>query len=174
MPRILMTRAPLRLPLGGGGTDLPWYYQEHGGHLVAAALNLYVYITLNQRWDHLVMVKYGREVEVVESVDEIRHDRFRECMKWAGVTSGVEMNVISDAPMNSGLGGSGAFTVALLLLLRTFRRGVPDITPEALAEQAFHIETEILGEAAGKQDQYMAAFGGITALTFDHAGCVDV
>jgi D-glycero-alpha-D-manno-heptose-7-phosphate kinase len=174
MPRILMTRAPLRLPLGGGGTDLPWYYQEHGGHLVAAALNLYVYITLNQRWDHRIMVKYGREAEVADSVDEIRHDRFRECMKWAGVTAGVEMNVISDAPGNSGLGSSGAFTVALLLLLRTFKHGVPNITPKELAEEAFRIETEVVGDTAGKQDQYMAAFGGVTALNFDRRGGVGV
>ncbi len=166
---MIITRAPLRLPLGGGGTDLPAFYSRYGGHLVSATINKYVYILVNPRFEDSIRVSYSK-TEIVDTVDEIEHPIVREAMRLVGVGRGVEIISVADMPANTGLGSSGSFTVALLHALHTFRR--EHLPPQELAEEAFHIEAEILGEPLGKQDQYIAALGGICAMEIDRQGQV--
>ena len=166
---MIITRAPLRLPLGGGGTDLPTYYSRYGGYLVSAAIDKYVYILVNPRFEDSIRVSYSK-TEIVDTVDEIEHPIVREAMRLVGVGRGLEIISVADLPANTGLGSSGSFTVALLHALHTFRR--EHLPPQELAEEAFHIEAEILGEPLGKQDQYIAALGGICAMEIDRQGQV--
>lgn len=168
---MIITRAPLRLPLGGGGTDLPTYYSRYGGYLVSAAIDKYVYILVNPRFEDSIRVSYSK-TEIVDTVDDIEHPIVREAMRLVGVGRGLEIISVADLPANTGLGSSGSFTVALLHALHTFRR--EHLPPQDLAEEAFHIEAEILGEPLGKQDQYIAALGGICAMEIDRQGQVHV
>jgi D-glycero-alpha-D-manno-heptose-7-phosphate kinase len=158
---MIITRSPLRISLGGGGTDLPSYYQEHGGFLVAAAIDKYVYITQHRTFQEEIIIKYSK-LERVHSIDEIEHPIIREALKLTGVT---------DPHLELTLGSSGSFTTALLKSLHTHKKSI--ISPAELAEQACDIEITKLGEPIGKQDQYIAAVGGITAFTFHPDGRVE-
>ena len=157
---MIITRSPLRVSLGGGGTDLPSYYREHGGFLVAAAIDKYVYITQHRTFQEEIIVKYSK-LERVASVDQIEHPIIREALKLTGVTDPhLELTSMADIPGGTGLGSSGSFTTALLRALHAYRKNL--VSPAELAEQACDIELNRLGEPIGKQDQYIAAIGGIT------------
>lgn len=168
---MIITRSPLRVSLGGGGTDLPSYYREHGGFLVAAAIDKYVYITLHHTFRQEIILKYSK-LEKVQSVDEIEHPIMREAFKLMDYRQpSVELTSMADIPAGTGLGSSGSFTTALLKALHATNKSL--ITPAHLAEQACDIELNRLGEPIGKQDQYIAAIGGITAFTFHPDGRVE-
>jgi len=150
--------------LGGGGTDLPSYYCEHGGFLIAAAIDKYVFITLHKTFVDDLIIKYSK-LERVRSVEDVQHPIIREAFKFVGVdASYLEVASMADIPSGTGLGSSGSFTTALLKALHTYKKHL--IHPEVLAEQACHIEIDKLQEPIGKQDQYIAAYGGITCFNF--------
>ena len=161
---MIITRSPLRISLGGGGTDLPSYYREHSGFLVAAAIDKYVYITLHQTFVPELIIKYSK-LERVLTVDEVEHPIIREALRMVGIeTPSLEITSMADIPAGTGLGSSGSFTTALLKAFHAHKKNL--VHPAELAEQACQIELEKLGAPIGKQDQYIAAFGGITCLTF--------
>jgi D-glycero-alpha-D-manno-heptose-7-phosphate kinase len=161
---MIITRSPLRISLGGGGTDLPSYYRKHSGFLIAAAIDKYVYITLHQTFVEDLIVKYSK-IERVPSSAEIQHPIIREALQLLGIDgSYLELTSMADIPAGTGLGSSGSFTTALLKALHTYKKNL--IHPRELAEQACHIEIDRLGEPVGKQDQYIAAYGGITCFQF--------
>jgi D-glycero-alpha-D-manno-heptose-7-phosphate kinase len=154
----------LRISLGGGGTDLPSYYRKHGGFVLSAAINRYVYITINEAFRPRIILKYSK-LEDVERWEEIQHPIIREALKLTGIMGPyLEIVSLSDIPAGTGLGSSGSFTTALLRALHTMKRSF--VPPKELAEQACHIEIDLLKEPVGKQDQYIAAFGGITCFEF--------
>ncbi len=168
---MIITRSPLRVSLGGGGTDLPSYYREYGGFLVAAAIDKYVYLTKHRTFQQEIIVKYSK-LERVQSIEQIEHPIIREALKLVGVTDPhLELTSMADIPGGTGLGSSGSFTTALLKALHTFKKNL--VSPAELAEQACDIELNKLGEPIGKQDQYIAAIGGITAFTFHRDGRVE-
>jgi D-glycero-alpha-D-manno-heptose-7-phosphate kinase len=167
---MIMTRSPLRISLGGGGTDLPSYYQGHGGFVLAAAIDKYVYIAVHEPFTDQIILKYSH-MEVVTRRDEVQHPIVREALKLAGIDGRIEIASMSDIPAGAGLGSSGSFTTALLRALYELKND--SAHPEVLAEQACHIEIDLLAEPVGKQDQYIAAFGGITAFTIHPDGQVD-
>ncbi|MFZ1005330.1 MAG: galactokinase [Candidatus Sulfotelmatobacter sp.] len=161
---MIITRSPLRISLGGGGTDLPSYYRNHGGFVLSAAIKQYVYITINEAFRPRIILKYSK-LEDVARWEEIQHPIFREAMRLTGVMGPyIEIVSLSDIPAGTGLGSSGSFTTALLRALHTMKRNF--VPPHQLAEQACHIEIDLLQEPVGKQDQYIAAFGGITCFEF--------
>ncbi|MEZ5415650.1 MAG: galactokinase [Opitutaceae bacterium] len=161
----------MRISLGGGGTDLPSYYRDHGGFLIAAAIDKYVYITQHRTFQQEIILKYSK-LERVKSVAEIEHPLVREAMQLVGGDlDHLELTSMADIPGGTGLGSSGSFTTALLKALHTQRKNI--ISPVELAEQACHIEIDRLGEPVGKQDQYIAAIGGVTAFTFRRDGRVE-
>jgi D-glycero-alpha-D-manno-heptose-7-phosphate kinase len=167
---MIITRSPLRISLGGGGTDLPSYYREHGGFLIAAAIDRYVYINVHQRFVDGFLLKYS-ELEEARCVDDIRHPIIREALRLARVrATNLEIASMADIPAGTGLGSSGSFTTALLQALHAHEYRAVDAP--MLAEQACEIEIERLGEPIGKQDQYIAAIGGITAFDFHFDGRV--
>jgi D-glycero-alpha-D-manno-heptose-7-phosphate kinase len=161
---LIITRSPLRISLGGGGTDLPSYYRKHGGFVLSAAINRYVYITINEAFRPRIILKYSK-LEDVERWEDIQHPIIREALRLTGVQGPyLEIVSLSDIPAGTGLGSSGSFTTALLRALHTMNRNF--VPPRELAEQACHIEIDLLKEPVGKQDQYIAAFGGITCFEF--------
>jgi D-glycero-alpha-D-manno-heptose-7-phosphate kinase len=161
---VIITRSPLRISLGGGGTDLSSYYRNHTGFVIAAAIDKYVYITLHETFAQEVIVKYSK-MEVVQSASEIKHPIVREALNLVGVdTPHIEITSMSDIPAGTGLGSSGSFTTALLRALHSLKKN--HISREELAEQACNIEIDLLKEPIGKQDQYIASFGGITCFQF--------
>ncbi|HLB55901.1 MAG TPA: hypothetical protein VJK30_01025 [Coxiellaceae bacterium] len=167
---MIVTRSPLRISLGGGGTDLPSYYEKHSGFLIAAAIDKYVYINLHQTFIDEFIIKYS-QLERVSTVDEIKHPIIREAIKYIGLTKkNIEITSMADIPAGTGLGSSGSFTTALLKTLHTLQKNL--IHPNELAEQACHIEINLLKEPIGKQDQYIAAYGGLTCFEFDNNGKV--
>jgi D-glycero-alpha-D-manno-heptose-7-phosphate kinase len=168
---MIITRSPLRISLGGGGTDLPSYYAEHGGFVLSAAIDKHVYITVHEPFADQIILKYS-QLEVVGSSSEVKHPIVREALNLVGVDRRIEIASMSDIPAGSGLGSSGSFTTALLRGLHELRNNSPQ--PRSIAEQACHIEIDLLKEPIGKQDQYAAAFGGITAFTFERNGEVAV
>jgi D-glycero-alpha-D-manno-heptose-7-phosphate kinase len=168
---MIVSRAPVRFSLGGGGTDLPSYASQHGGFLVAAAIDKYIYICANARFTPSIRLSYS-STEIVESIDKIRHRIFREALRLLEIKNGIELISVADVPANCGLGSSSSFCVAVLNALHAYKREY--VSLEQLAEEACHIEIERLGEPIGKQDQYMAAFGRVTALTFERDGSVHV
>ena len=168
---MIITRSPLRISLGGGGTDLPSYYEKHTGFLIAAAIDKYVYITLHRTFVDELIVKYSK-LERVKTVDELEHPIIREAMKLVGVDAPyLEMTSMADIPAGTGLGSSGSFTTALLKALHAYRKNL--VHPSELAAQACEIELDKLREPIGKQDQYIAAYGGITCFTFLPGGTVE-
>ena len=168
---MIVSRAPVRFSLGGGGSDLPSYSREHGGFVVSAAVDKFVFVCVARRFYDTIRLAYS-ETETVESVDAIRHRIFRAALKGMGFTGGLELHSLADVPANTGLGSSSSFTVALLNGLHAFRR--ESVPAEQLAQEACQLEIDVLGEPIGKQDQYIAAYGGISALTFHPDGRVEV
>lgn len=167
---MIITRSPLRISLGGGGTDLPSYYNDHGGFLVAAAIDRYVYINIHRRFTDGFLLKYSH-LEEAASIDEIKHPIIRECLRYVGdIPTNLEITSMADIPAGTGLGSSGSFTTALLKGLHCYRKSL--VHPQQLAEEACHIELDVLGEPIGKQDQYIAAYGGITCFEFTSDGPV--
>jgi D-glycero-alpha-D-manno-heptose-7-phosphate kinase len=161
---MIITRSPLRISLGGGGTDLPSYYREHGGFLIAAAIDKYIYINVHQRFVQNFLLKYSH-LEEAATVEEIKHPIIREAIRLVGIQQrNLEITSMADIPAGTGLGSSGSFTTALLKALHAFKKNL--VHPAELAEQACEIELEKLREPIGKQDQYIAAFGGITCFEF--------
>ena len=168
---VIFSQAPLRISLGGGGTDLPSYYAEHGGFLVAGAIDKYVYMLIHTAFQRRYLMKYS-QTEDVERIADIQHPILRETLSryWRG--SPLEVASVADVPSGTGMGSSGAYTVALLKGLAHARR--TSITAGSLGEAASEIEIEILKEPCGKQDPYVAAHGGICGYTFNADGTVDV
>lgn len=167
---MIIARSPLRITLGGGGTDLPSYYSEHGGFLIAAAIDKYVFVTVMRPFTPGIFLKYS-QLEHVEAIPEVHHPIIREAIGLLGFkTPQIEITTLADIPAGTGLGSSGSFTTALLKALYAHRKRL--IHPAELAELACHIEIERLKEPIGKQDQYIAAFGGLTCFEFDKDGKV--
>lgn len=161
---MIITRSPLRITLGGGGTDLPSYYREHEGFLVAAAIDKYVFVTVTRPFAPGIFLKYS-QLEHVEEIRDVKHSIIREALGVVGFrTPQVEITTLADIPAGTGLGSSGSFTTALLRALYTHRKR--HLRQEELAELACHIEIDRLREPIGKQDQYIAAYGGVTCFTF--------
>lgn len=164
---MIITRTPLRISFCGGGTDLPSYYRKEQGAVVSTAVNKYVYITVNRLsryFDHRILLKYS-QTELVSSVDEVRHPIIREAMKITGVVDGVEITSMADIPAGTGLGSSSTYAVGLLHALYTFKGQY--VSAAQLAREACEIEIDRLGDPIGKQDQYIAAYGGICHIRFN-------
>lgn len=169
---MILTRSPLRISLGGGGTDLPSYYSKFGGFLLAAAIDKYVYVTVSRPFAEGIVLKYST-IEKVFKVEEIQHPILRESIKSLRLkTPQIEVSTIADIPSGTGLGSSGSFTTALLKALYTHRKMT--IHADELAKLACEIEIDILQEPIGKQDQYIASFGGISSFDFHKDGQVSV
>lgn len=169
---MIITRAPFRIPLGGGGTDLPSYYSKFGGKLISVAIDKYVVTTLNRpATDNLIRLKYS-DSEMVESVSQIQHELIKEALKLTGVTQGVELAFIADIPAGTGMGSSGSFLVSMLKALHVFKK--EEVTRHDIAEEACLIEINKLKNPVGKQDQYIAAYGGVTQLVISKKGVVEV
>ena len=168
---MIITRSPLRITLGGGGTDLPSYYCDHGGFLISGAIDKYVYVTVMRPFAPGIYLKYSK-LEHVDAVDDVHHPIIREAIKLLGFrTPQVEITTLADIPAGTGLGSSGSFTTALLKALYAHRRRL--LHPSELAELACEIEIDRLKEPIGKQDQYIAAYGGLTCFTFHKDGKVE-
>jgi D-glycero-alpha-D-manno-heptose-7-phosphate kinase len=168
---MIITRSPLRISLGGGGTDLPSYYRKHTGFLIAAAIDRYVCITLHQTFMPELIIKYSK-LERVAGTDDVQHPIIREALRLVGLDGRyLEITSMADIPAGTGLGSSGSFTTALLKALHTYKKNL--VHPQELAEQACHIEIDRLQEPVGKQDPYIAAFGGLTCFQFLPDGKVE-
>jgi len=169
---MIITRSPLRMSLGGGGTDLPSYYEEHTGFLIAAAIDKYVYITVHKTFVPEMILKYSK-VERVDHAEQIEHPIVREACSLLQMDGrSLEITAMADIPAGTGLGSSGSFTTALLKALHTYKKNI--VRPEEIAAQACQIELEKLGEPIGKQDQYIAAVGGLTSFHFLPNGRVEI
>jgi D-glycero-alpha-D-manno-heptose-7-phosphate kinase len=168
---VIIARSPLRITLGGGGTDLPSYYREHGGFLIAAAINKYVYVTITRPFSPGIYLKYS-SLEQVSQIADIKHPIIREALAQQSCLARIEITTLADVPAGTGLGSSGSFTTALLKALHAHQRQA--VHSWQLAEEACQIEIERLQEPIGKQDQFSAAFGGITCLTFERNNAVNV
>jgi D-glycero-alpha-D-manno-heptose-7-phosphate kinase len=169
---MIISQTPLRVSFAGGGTDFHRYYREHEGAVVSSAIDKYVYVVVVPRFDELVIVNYTKK-ETVEKIDDLKHELVREAMRKAGVESGVEITTLADVPSEgSGLGSSSTVTVGLLHALYAYKGRL--VGAEQLAREACEIEIEICGKPIGKQDQYIAAYGGICQFTFRKDDSVDV
>ncbi len=172
---MIIVRAPLRIPLGGGGTDLPSYYSKFGGEWISVAIDKYIYIALHKRFDNTIKISYSKTDEV-NSPDEVRHPIVKEALKLLGISGGIEVASFADAPANSGLGSSASFAVALLTALHAFlhkERGKDMPSKKEIAEQACHIAMNLLKEPSGKQDEYIAALGGLRHFSADADGKIE-
>ncbi|MDR3425661.1 MAG: galactokinase [Alphaproteobacteria bacterium] len=163
---MILARTPLRISIAGGGTDLSSYYEKFGGSWISAAINQYVFIGINRSFTNKYILRYS-ETEKVDKLDEIKHNAMREVLKIHDMPP-VEVVSLADIPSGTGLGSSGTFTVCLLRAIHAFKRR--HVTPQALAEEAYNIERWVMGQPTGKQDQYIAAFGGLTCFDVDQAG----
>ena len=171
--RMVMTRAPLRITFVGGGTDLPFYYEKRDyGAVVSSAINKYIYVTVNRKFDSSIRISYSK-TEIVDSVDRIEHPTVRESLRHLGIENGIEIVSISDIPSRgTGLGSSSTFLVALLHALHSYKGEF--VSAEELAREAVRVEREILREEGGKQDQYIAAYGGTNLMKFRSDGSVEI
>ena len=168
---MIITRTPLRISLGGGGTDLPSYYEKHGGMVVAATIDKYIFVAINRTFTDDYFLKYSA-LERVARPGEIQHPIVREAFEAHDVQPSVEMVSVADIPAGTGLGSSGAFTVGLLRAIYAHQRD--HVTSQSLAEEACSIEIDRLGRPVGKQDQYVAAFGGFICLYLEPDGTVEI
>src|SRR5262245_25624590 len=164
---MIITRSPLRISLGGGGTDLPSYSNRFGGFVISAAIDKHVYLTIHEPFSDQILLKYS-QIETVRTREEIRHPLIREALGLTGIDGKIEIASLSDIPSGTGLGSSGSFTTALLKGLHTLKQN--NAPAKQLAEEASHIAMDLLREPVGIQDQYIAAFGGICAFTIDESG----
>jgi D-glycero-alpha-D-manno-heptose-7-phosphate kinase len=161
---MIVSQTPLRIGLVGGGTDLPGYYLDHGGRVLNCAIDKYVYVIVKQRFDDEIYVNYSKK-EIVSRVEDLEHELVREAMHMTGVTSGVEITTLADIPSTgSGLGSSSSVTVGLLHALFAYQGR--QVSAVDLAERACTIEIDLCGKRIGKQDQYIAALGGIRDIRF--------
>jgi len=159
---MIITRTPFRVTLGGGGTDLPSYYQEYGGFILAVGIDKYMYLNVNTPiLDDFVRVQYSR-TELVHNSEEVQHTLAREALRFFRIENGIEIVSVADIPAGTGLGSSSCYLVGLLNAMHTLTHS--PVSPQILAEEACDIELQRLRKPIGKQDQYMAAFGGITTL----------
>lgn len=169
---MIITQTPLRISIAGGGTDLSGYYRQRGGYVVSTAIDKCVYVIVKARYDDKIYVDYARK-EIVDTVDEIQHDLVRESARMAGMTNGFEVAMMADIPSEgSGLGSSSSLTVGLLNAFHQFRGR--QVGAEQLADEACRIEIDILGKPIGKQDQYIAAYGGLCSFSFNQDDTVTV
>ncbi len=169
---MIITRTPFRITLGGGGTDIPSYYSQFGGFIFSVAINKYMYINVNRPVvDNLIRVKYTKS-EIVESLELLQHDIAREALRMNQLNNGIEIISLADIPAGSGLGSSSSYAVGLLNALHALKRNY--ISLHELAEEACRLEIDLLKRPIGKQDQYMAAFGGLTTLEIERSGKVQV
>ena len=169
---MILTRTPFRIPLGGGGTDLPAFYQQHGGFVFSAAIDKYMYISIVRPiLDSLVRIKYSR-IEVVENVAQVQNQLARAALEYYGIKDKIEITSTADVSAGTGMGSSGSYLVGLLKGLQTLTRRGSGV--QELAELACHIEIDLLHKPVGKQDQYLAAYGGFTILNIDRNGVVQV
>jgi D-glycero-alpha-D-manno-heptose-7-phosphate kinase len=169
---MIITRTPFRVTLGGGGTDLPSYYEKHGGFIFAMGIDKYMYVMTNPPGvDRKIRLHYTQS-EVVDHVSQVRHELAREALRFHGIEDGMEIASMADLPAGTGVGSSSAYLVGLLLALHQYRRAFVPL--ETLAEEACFIELNVLKKPIGKQDQYMAAFGDLTVLEIMRSGEVDV
>lgn len=168
---MIISRSPLRITLGGGGTDMPSYYKKYGGFLISGAIDKHVYVGANRQFYDNISLKYSK-IEIVEDLHSINHNLFREALKLQGINCGIEITSLADVPSGTGLGSSGAFLVALLNTLHEYSGG--NMGKRALAEEACMIEIDILREHEGKQDPYASAFGGINIFEIEKNGFVNV
>src|SRR3989338_5186400 len=167
---MIITRTPLRISIGGGGTDLPYYYSKYKGFLVTATINKYIYIVLHPRTFHNEsLIRYSR-MEVVKNIDKIKHKAIRESLRYMGIAEPIEITSMADIPSQTGLGSSSTFLVGLLNALHTYKNEFASAA--TLAEEACEIDLDILKEPMGKQDQYAAAYGGILQLDINQKGKV--
>ncbi len=167
---MIISRTPLRICLGGGGTDVKEYYERHGGFVVSAAINQYIYIVIHKHFEKNIRLCYSKH-EIVQTSDEVRHPIVHEAMNLFGIDSGgFEIISFADVPSDTGLATSSSFTVGLISALAAYKN--IKMTKYEVAEMACHIERELLKEPGGKQDQYIASFGGITRFTFEKDGRV--
>jgi D-glycero-alpha-D-manno-heptose-7-phosphate kinase len=167
---MIIVRAPLRISFGGGGSDLPSYYERFGGFFISAAIDKHVYIGINRPFTDQYSIRYSSQ-ELVSEPSQIKHPIIREAIKLHGIRP-IEVVSLADIPAGTGLGSSGSFTVALLRAIYAYKREL--VTTSSLAEEACHIEMNLLKEPVGKQDQYIAAFGGITCFEIDNGGHVQI
>lgn len=173
---MIIVRAPVRISIGGGGTDLPSYYSKFGGEWISAAIDKYVYIAVNKRFENTLRISYSK-TEEVETPEEVKHPIVREALKLLGMDGGIEIISIADVPSKTGLGTSGSFAVALLTGLHAFLRNTTqnDLPPrKEIAEQACHIAMDLLKEPSGKQDEYIAAYGGLASFLASKEGEVKI
>jgi len=169
---MIITRAPFRICLGGGGTDLPSFYEDHGGFVVSMAIDKHVYICLKPNIvDHLLRLQYLK-TEIVEDASQLLHTRARASLELHDLRNSVEIVSVADLPANSGMGSSAAYLISLLAAIRAFQRKSFD--PHILASEACHVEIDVLKEPVGKQDQFISAYGGIRTLDISKEGPVEV
>jgi D-glycero-alpha-D-manno-heptose-7-phosphate kinase len=169
---MIISRTPLRLSFFGGGTDLAEFYEKEGGAILSTAIDKYIFATVNKKFDEHIRVSYSK-TEIVETVDQIKHDLVREAMRLTGVVHGIEITTIADIPsQGTGLGSSSTFTVGLLNALHAYKG--EHVSAETLAQEACKIEIDIVGEPIGKQDQYIAAYGGLQFIRFNQDGSIFV
>lgn len=166
---MIISRTPVRLPIGGGGTDLPFFQPRYGAFLVTSAVNKYIYVNVNKRFEDTIRVSYSK-TEIVDSIEDLKHDRVREALRLLGIKKSIEITTIADIPSGTGMGTSSSFLVGLLNALHTYKREYVDT--RTLADEACKIEIDILKEPIGKQDQYAAAYGGIINLNINREGKV--
>jgi len=169
---MIISRAPFRISLGGGGTDLPSYYEKYEGFLISGAIDKHIYVGANKQFYKSYSLKYS-DIEIVDTQKEIKHKLIREAVKFLDIKPGIEITSLADIPSKTGLGSSGAFLVALLNTLHHYK-GDTDVTKRMLAEEACTIELDILKEHEGKQDKYVSSFGKINAYRFHRNGDVSV
>jgi len=173
---MIIVRAPVRIPIGGGGTDLPSYFSLYGGEWISVAIDKYVYIALHKRFDDILKIRYSKDEEV-RSTKEIKHTIVREALQLLGINKGVEIASFADIPSNTGLGTSASFSVSLLTSLHVFlQKTVNNNFPSKreIAEQACHIAIDLLKQPSGKQDEYIATFGGLTSFFVSTDGKVEM
>ena len=165
---MIIIQTPLRVSLFGGGTDFPSYYLEHGGCVLSSAIDKYIFVTIKKRFDDKLRIGYTR-TEMIDRVDEINHELIREAMRLTGIAKGVEITTMGDIPdQGSGLGSSSTVTVGALHALYAYKKEL--VLTERLAQEACHIEREVLGKPIGIQDQYIAAYGGLRFMGFTTGG----
>jgi D-glycero-alpha-D-manno-heptose-7-phosphate kinase len=160
---VIISRTPFRVSFAGGGTDLRAFYQHEPGAVISTTIDKYMYLTVNERFDHTVRVSYSK-TEIVETADEVEHPLVREALRKTGIANGIEVTSISDIPAGTGFGSSSSFTVGLLNALYAYTGTYAP--PERLAQEACEIEIDIVGEPIGKQDQYIASYGGLQHIRF--------
>jgi len=168
---MIISRTPLRISFVGGGTDLRAFYDVEPGAIVGSTINKYIYIAVNQPLDDTIKVSYWK-TEIVKSIDHVEHNIVREALKFAGLTNNIEVVSVADIPAGTGLGSSGSFTVGLLNALHACQSKF--ISKDRLAQEACDLEIDLLGAPIGKQDQYLAACGGLQYIQFNPDGTVFV